>query len=169
MTLQHSLSRVPRSTSIREHLLMDFSETEPLPFGHPHLCPGQEEVTWLSLPCSVSLLVTLALGHRHRELLGLLPFLAVCASLAGWRGRWRQTKGCVRNAGELHGIMGNVIYSLNAENLPFLPPRQQTNPCPVMTKSLPFYYFSIGFRCSVSVPCRLIWWLQSPVTLGTLI
>lgn len=83
--------------------------------------------------------------------------------------RWRQTKGCVRNAGELHRIMGNIIYSLNAENLPFLPPRQQTNPCPVMTKSLPFYYFSIGFRCSVSVPYRLSWWLRSPVTLGTLI
>lgn len=83
--------------------------------------------------------------------------------------RWRQTKGCVRSAGELHGIMGNVIYSLNAENLPFLPPCQQTNPCPVMTKSLPFYYFSIGFRCSVSVPYRVILWLWAPVTLGTLI
>lgn len=83
--------------------------------------------------------------------------------------RWRQTKGCVRSAGELYGIMGNIIYSLNAENLPFLPPCQQTNPCPVMTKSLPFYYFSIGFRCSVSVPYRLTLWLWAPVTLGTLI
>lgn len=81
--------------------------------------------------------------------------------------RWGQTKGCVRNAWELHGIMGNIIYSLNAENLPFLPPRQQTNPCPVMTKSLPFYYFSIGFRCSMSIPYRLSWWLRALVSLRT--
>lgn len=86
----------------------------------------------------------------------------------GFMGWPKQTKGCVRNARERHGIMGNIIYSLNAENLPFLPPRQQTNPCPVMTKSLPFYYFSIGFRCSVSVPYRLAWWLRAPVSLRTL-
>ena len=88
------------------------------------------------------------------------------ASQAG-QVRWRQTKGCRRNAWELHGIMGNIIYSLNAENLPFLPPHRQTNPCPVMTKSLPFYYFSIGFRCSMSVPYRLSRWLRAPVSLRT--
>lgn len=92
--------------------------------------------------------------------------MALGASQAG-QVRWRQTEGCVRNAWELQGIMGNIIYSLNAENLPFLPPHQQTNPCPVMTKSLPFYYFSIGFRCSVSIPYRLSWWLRAPVSLRT--
>lgn len=135
----------------------------------PHPCPGQEEVALLSLPCLVSFVVMLAPEHGHKELLGLSFF----ASSVWWDGmggfavRWRQTKGCIRDAWELHGIMGNIIYSLNAENLPFLPPRQQTNPCPVMTKSLPFYYFSIGFRCSVSIPYRLSWWLRAPVSLRT--
>lgn len=100
-------------------------------------------------------------------------FPEACASLTAWHGglhrlaKWDgQTQGCTGNA-ELHGIMWNIIYSLNAENLPFLPPRQQTNPCPVMTKPLPFYYFSIGFRCSVSVPYRLAWWLRAPGSLRT--
>lgn len=156
---------------------MDFSETEPLPSGHPHLCLGKRR--WLGDLCLAQCLR----GSRWpwdthtRGLLGpLSPFSSsVCQpgrmvwELHAAPVRRRQTKGCGRNAGELHGIMGNIIYGLNAENLPFLPPRQQTNPCPVMTKSLPFYYFSIGFRCSVSVPYRLIWWLWSPVTLGALI
>lgn len=131
---------------------------------NPHPCPGQEEVALLPLPCSLSSVVVLTLGHGHTELLGPLLFSpAACASLTGWHGGLSQAgqgdgpkaRACVRNARELHGIMGNIIYSLNAENLPCLPPRQQTNPCPVMTKSLPFYYFSIGFRCSVSIPYRL--------------
>lgn len=124
----------------------------------PHPPPGQEEATALSLPSSGVFVVLLVLAHGHKRAWPSPFFPAACASLAdvtggstGWP-REMEAKQGLRNARELRGIMGNVIYSLNAENLPCLPPRQQTNPCPVMTKSLPFYYFSIGFRCSVSAP-----------------
>lgn len=123
----------------------------------PHPPPGQEEATALALPSSGSLWSCWC-WCTGTSVLG--PFLfprSVCqpgGRHGGLHGlpRALEAKQGLRNARELRGIMGNVIYSLNAENLPCLPPRQQTNPCPVMTKSLPFYYFSIGFRCSVSAP-----------------
>lgn len=65
---------------------MDFSETEPLPFGHLHL------MSWArGGDLIISVLFNVSVGHtgtgtQTQGLLGPLPFLAALASLVGWCG-----------------------------------------------------------------------------------